>query len=83
MARSNAQIITLSAYALIFGPALLCAPSMIAAFRDGALGVGTGVAAAVLICVGAGIGMLRYKSRRMADRTEQQRCNKCGAEIAA
>ena len=81
--RSTAQMLALGGYALMFVPALLASPFLLRAARDGEIVSLVGMAAVVLVCVGVGVGLRRYRAQRLSERSEQQRCHKCGTVIAA
>ena len=81
--RSTAQMLVLGGYVLMFVPVLLASPFLLRSARAGAVVGLVGVAAMVLVCVGVGVGLLRYRKQRLAERSEQQRCHKCGTVVPA
>ncbi len=81
--RSTAQMLALGGYALMFVPALLASPFLLRSARAGAVVSLVGVAAVLLVCVGVGVGLLRHRKQRLSERSEQQRCHKCGTVVPA
>jgi hypothetical protein len=83
--QSTSQMLRLGGLALIIGPILFGAPFFIDYVVRRTSGTGAMVATLVgfAVSIVAGVLMLRYRSRRMRERTEQQRCNKCGAVFPA
>lgn len=83
--QSTSQSLRLGGLALIVGPILFGAPFFIDyVVRQTA---GTVVMVVTLVafvfCFAAGFVLLRYRAQRMKERTEQQRCNKCGTVFPA
>lgn len=79
--QSTSQALRLGGLALIIGPILFGAPFFIDYVARQTGGVGAMIATLVVFvaCFTAAIVMLRYRAQRMKERTEQRRCNKCGA----
>ena len=83
--QSTSEALRLGGLALIIGPILFGAPF----FIDYVVRQTAGTAAMVvtlvafIICFAVGFALLRYRTQRMKERTEQQRCNKCGAVYPA
>lgn len=79
--QSTSQTLRLGGLALIIGPILFGAPFFIDYVVRQAAGTGAMIATLVVFaaCIAGGFSMLRYRGQRMKERTEQQRCNKCGA----
>jgi len=78
--QSTAQMLRLGGLALIVGPLLFGAPFFLDYVVRGAAGTGGLVATLIglVVPIVAGFLLLRYRSRRLTERTEQRRCNKCG-----
>ena len=81
--RSTAQLLALGGYGLMLVPALLASPFLVRSALQGAVGGFVGAAAVVLVCVVGGVGLLRYRKQRLSERSEQQRCHKCGTVVPA
>lgn len=85
MKQSKAQMLRMIALALIAGPILFGAPFFIDYVVRRTAGVGAMVVTLVVyaVCFIAAWLLLRHRAQRMRVRTEQQRCNKCGAVFPA
>ena len=83
--QSTSQTLRLGGLALIVGPILFGAPFFIDYVVRQTAGRGAMIATLLvfIVCFTAGFLMLRYRAQRMKERTEQQRCNKCGAVFPA
>jgi hypothetical protein len=83
--QSTSQMMRLGGMGLIGGALLFGAPFFIDNVVRMSAGVGgAAVAIAVIIVpVVAGVMILRHRTQRMSVRTEQNRCNKCGAVFPA
>ena len=81
MTRSTAQTLRLTALALIVAPLLFGAPFIIDyVFRQtqGTAGMALTLVA-LAISIGVGVVLLRKRAAGLAEKSEQQRCNKCGS----
>lgn len=78
--RSTAQLMVLAAVVLIVGPLVVGAPWFLQTVMRGTVGVGSILVAllAFLVPAAAGVALLRHRAQRLGQRTEQQRCNRCG-----
>lgn len=83
--QSTSQTLRLGGLGLIIGPIVFGAPFFIDYVVRQTAGTGAMVATSVafIACFAGGFSLLRYRARRMKERTEQQRCNKCGAVFPA
>jgi hypothetical protein len=83
--QSTAQMMRLVGLALIVAPIVFGAPFFIdyVVRRTAGAGALVGTLLGFAIPMVAGFLLLRYRSARMRVRTEQQRCNKCGAVFPA
>ena len=83
--QSTSQMMRLGGMALIVGPILFGAPVFIDYVVRQTAGMGGMVGALIGLAVPviAGVLLLRYRKQRMSNRTEQQRCNKCGEVVSA
>ena len=83
--QSTSQMMRLGGLALIVAPILFGAPFFIDNVVRRSAGTGGMAVTAVLLLAPmvAGWLLLRYRAQRMRVRTEQQRCNKCGAVFPA
>ena len=80
--RSTAQLLRLGGLTLMIGPLLLVAPNLYQYVVRGSVGSVAGLLLTVFMLIVPPVGgvmMLRYRSQRLSERTEQQRCNRCGA----
>ncbi len=78
--QSTAQMMRLGGLALILGPLVFGAPFFLDYVVRGAAGRGGAAATlvAIVVPVIGGVLLLRHRAQRLAERTEQHRCNKCG-----
>ena len=78
--QSTAQMMRWGGVALIIVPIAMGAPFVLERIRQPG-GVAGLIAVLVVVAVPmlAGLLLLRHRAQRMAERSEQQRCNKCGA----
>ncbi len=79
--QSTAQTMRLAGLGLIVGPIVFGAPFIIDYVVRRTAGM-TGLIATLLalaILFGIGIGLLRKRAAGLAQKSEQQRCNKCGS----
>lgn len=85
LTQSTAQTMRLGGLALILGPLLLGAPFFIDYVVRRSAGAGGMVVTLVafVVPIAAGMLVLRHRRERMTERTEQQRCNKCGSVFPA
>lgn len=83
--QSTSQTLRLIGLALIVAPILFGAPFFIdyVVRRAAGMGAMVGTLVGLLVPMAAGFVLLRYRKQRMSERTEQQRCNKCGAVFPA
>ena len=83
--QSTAQMMRLGGLALILGPLVLGAPFFFDYVVRQSAGVGgvIGTLVGFVVPICAGVLLLRHRSQRLAERTEQRRCNKCGTVFAA
>jgi hypothetical protein len=79
--QSTSQMLRLGGWALIVAPILFGAPFFIdyVVRRIAGSGAMIGTLAGLIVPIVVGVMLLRYRKQRMRERTEQQRCNKCGA----
>jgi hypothetical protein len=83
--QSTSQMMQLVGIGLIVAPILFGAPFFIDYVVRRTAGTGAMVVTLVLLLVPmvAGFVLLRHRKERMRERTEQQRCNKCGTVFPA
>jgi len=78
--QSTAQMMRWGGIALIAGPIVFGAPF----FIDNVIRVSSGIGGVIATLVGmvvpivVGVLLLRQRSQRLSEKSEQQRCNKCG-----
>jgi len=83
--QSTSQMLRLGGWALIVGPILFGAPFFIdyVVRRTAGTGGMVGTLVGFIVPMALGFMLLRYRKERMRERTEQQRCNKCGTVFPA
>jgi len=83
--QSTAQMMRLGGLALILGPLVFGAPFFFDYVVRQTAGVGGMIGALIgfVVPIAAGVLLLRHRSQRLAERTEQHRCNKCGTVVPA
>ena len=85
LTRSTAQLLRLGGLTLLIGPLLLVAPNLYQYAVRRVVSVAGLLFTIFMLVVPpiVGVMMLRYRSQRLAERTEQQRCNRCGTVFPA
>lgn len=81
LTQSTARMMRLSGFALIAGPVVFGAPFIVDYLVRRSAGM-TGMIvtlAALSLSFGAGIAILRKRAAGLAQKSAQQRCNKCGS----
>jgi len=83
--QSTSQMMRLAGLALIAGPIVFGAPFFLdyVVRRSAGVGAMIGTIVGLLIPIVVGVVILRHRRERMRERTEQQRCNKCGSVFPA
>ena len=83
--QSTSQTMRLGGLALIAGPIVFGFPFFIDYVVRRSAGIGGMIAVLIgfIVPIVAGTLVLRHRRERMAERTEQQRCNKCGSVFPA
>jgi hypothetical protein len=83
--QSTAQMMRWGGVALIVVPILFGAPFFIDNVIRGSSGAGGMIVTLVgmVAPIVAGVLLLRHRTKRRAERSEQQRCNKCGGVFPA
>jgi len=83
--QSTSQMMRWGGLALIVAPVLFGAPFFIdyVVRRNAGTAGMVGTIVGLLVPMVAGWLLLRYRAQRMRERTEQQRCNKCGTVFPA
>lgn len=78
LSQSTAQMMRWGGLALIVGPVVFGGPFLFDYAMRGSAGAMGMVLAAIAVPMVAGVILLRRRARRLAVRSEQQRCNRCG-----
>ena len=83
--QSTAQMMRIGGLALILVPLVLGAPFFFdyVVRRSAGMGGMIGTLIGFVVPIVAGVLLLRHRSRRLTERTEQRRCNKCGTVFPA
>ncbi len=83
--QSTSQMMRLGGLALIAGPIVFGAPFFLGYVVRRAAGMGGMIAALIgfIVPIASGTLVLRRRRERLSERTEQQRCNKCGSVFPA
>ena len=83
--QSTSQVMRLGGLALIAGPVVFGAPFFVDYVVRRSAGLGGMIAALIgfMVPIAAGTLILRHRRERLLERTEQQRCNRCGSVFPA
>ena len=83
--QSTSQTLRLGGLALIAGPIVFGFPFFVDYVVRRSAGIGGMIAVLIgfIVPIVAGTLILRHRRERMSERTEQQRCNKCGSVFPA